>query len=152
MRWLEKSGWQFGYPSIARHAGKEIPSTIQHRYSYTIHLSLPLSLAKKYPFRTDVHLYGWEDIEWGMRLRDGGVRLFYEPRARVLHHHHLTLEDSLQRINTLGRAAVEMQKIVPGFDRVPSGMKLFLYKIAALLPTMTGKHRRAFLEGILAIR
>jgi glycosyltransferase involved in cell wall biosynthesis len=150
MRWLETSGWQFGYPSIARYVHEVIPPAVQHQYSYTSHISLPLSIAKKIPFRTDVHLYGWEDIEWGMRLRDAGVQLVYESDARALHHHHMTLENSLKRMETLGRSAVEIQKKVPEFDRAPKGWRLLAYRILSLLPTMSGKHRKAFLRGLIA--
>lgn len=148
MQWLETSGWQFGYPMIARYAHGVLPTEIQHRFTYTSHISLPTEIAKTFPFRTDVHLYGWEDIEWGMRLKNAGVRLVYEPDAKALHHHHITLEDSLKRMEILGRSAVEIQKKVPEFDRVPKGWKLWVYKIAALLPTMAGRHRKAFLCGL----
>lgn len=148
MRWLEKSGWQFGYPQISSYSGALVPESIQHQFTYTSHISLPLTEAKKNMFRTDVHLYGWEDIEWGMRLKEAGVRLYYEPKAKALHHHRMTMEDSLQRMHTLGRSAVEIQKKVPAFDRLPQGWKLFAYRVAALLPTMTGKHRKAFLQGL----
>ena len=147
MMWLEKSGWQFGYQSLQKYQGKCILSDTQHLYSYTSHISLPISIAKQFPFRSDLTLYGWEDIEWGMRLRDAGIRLFYEPEAKALHHHHLEFEDSLKRMETLGRSAKEIEKIIPAFDRVPKGFKLFLYKLAAMLPTMSGKHRAAFLGG-----
>ena len=83
-----------------------------------------------------------------MRLKNSGVRLYYEPHARALHHHRMTLEDSLKRMETLGRSAVEIQRKVPQFDRVPKGLKLFCYRLAALLPTMAGQHRRAFLQGL----
>ncbi len=148
MTWLETSGWQFGYPSIAKYAHGYLPTKIQHQYTYTSHISVSLETAKKHPFRTDVHLYGWEDIEWGMRLRNAGVRLWYEPEAKALHHHKITLENSLQRMETLGRSAVEIQKTTPEFDRVPSGWKLAAYRLLALLPTMAGKHRLAFIKSI----
>ncbi len=152
MTWLETSGWQFGYHalnrSLATGAGPFIPPSIQHKFSYTIHISLPLSEAKKNLFRTDVHLYGWEDVEWGMRLKNAGVRLYYEPHAKALHHHRMTLEDSLKRMETLGRSAMEIQKKVPEFDRVPKGWKLLAYRVLSLLPTMSGKHRKAFLIGL----
>jgi hypothetical protein len=51
-------------------------------------------------------------------------------------------------MRTLGRSAVELQKSVPGFDRVPAGWKLLAYKVLSGLPDMAGRHRRAFLEGI----
>ncbi len=152
MRWLESSGWQFGYRALNRSeatgAGPFIPSDIQHRFTYTSHISLPLEIAKKHVFRTDVHLYGWEDIEWGMRLKNSGVRLLYEPRAKAFHHHHITLKDSLKRMEILGRSATLIQEKVPEFDRVPKGWKLLAYNIAVLLPTMAGRHRRAFLRGL----
>ncbi len=152
MRWLETSGWQFGYCTLNRSratgSGPFIPSSVQHRYTYTSHISVPLSIAKKHPFRTDVHLYGWEDIEWGIRLRSAGVRLCYEPDAKALHHHRMSYEDSLLRMETLGRSAVAIAKKVSEFDRNPKGWKLFLYRCAALLPTMAGRHTRAFLRGL----
>ncbi len=148
MTWLEKSGWQFGYPAISVYAHTLLPADIQHKFTYTSHISLPLTEAKKHLFRTDVHLYGWEDIEWGLRLKNSGVRLYYEPSAKALHHHHITLEDSLQRMETLGRSAVEIHKKVPEFDRVPKGWKLLVYRIMSLLPTMAGRHRKAFLDGL----
>jgi len=148
MTWLETSGWQFGYPQIAAYSHALIPENIQHQYTYTSHISLSLSEAKKNLFRTDVHLYGWEDIEWGMRLSNAGVHLYYEPRAKALHHHRMTLQDSLKRMETLGVSAVEIKEKVPDFDRVPKGWKLFYYRLAALLPTMAGKHRLAFIKNI----
>ena len=148
MRWLEISGWQFGYPQIEKFSHNFLPRDIQHKYTYTSHISLPIEIAKKFPFRSDVSLYGWEDVEWGMRLRDAGVPLFYEPSAIALHHHHITLDDSLKRMQTLGRSAVEIQKKVPEFDRVPRGWKLLAYRICALFPAMAGSHRRAFLRGL----
>lgn len=152
MTWLETSGWQFGYPQISAYSHTLIPDNLQHRYTYTSHISLPLSEAKKNLFRTDVHLYGWEDVEWGMRLKKAGVHLYYEPRAKALHHHRMTLQDSLKRMETLGKSAVEIAQKVPEFDRVPKGWKLLCYRVAALLPTMAGSHRRAFLCGIARSR
>jgi GT2 family glycosyltransferase len=150
MHWLEKSGWQFGYPMIADYAHDFVPVEIQHRFTYTSHISMPKNIAACFPFREDVRLYGWEDIEWGTRLATAGVRLFYEPGARALHHHHLTMEGSLVRMHTLGKSVVHLKKIAPELDRVPTGFKLLKYRIAALLPTMDGKHRKAFLEGMAA--
>lgn len=152
MRWLETSGWQFGYPMIAQYADAQIPHELQHRFTYTSNISLPTEIAKKFPFRTDVSLYGWEDIEWGMRLRDAGIPLFYDANAKAVHHHHITVEQSLKRMEVLGRSVVALKKNVPELDRVPTGWKLIAYKASALLPTMSGKHRKAFVEGMALAR
>jgi GT2 family glycosyltransferase len=148
MAWLERSGWQFGYGRLSRFAGRRVPALLQHRFTYTSHISLPRQVALAHPFREDVTLYGWEDVEWGTRLRDAGIPLVYEPAARALHHHHLTLEMSLARMEILGRSAREIAEKVTSFDRVPRGGKRFVYELAALLPTMAGRHRRAFLRGL----
>jgi len=148
MRWLESSGWQFGYPLLKHYEHKPILKEIQHRFTYTSHISLPTDIAKRFPFREDVTLYGWEDIEWGSRLRDAGIALVFEPDARALHHHHITLASSLKRMEILGRAAVAMEKVLPDFDRLPRGWKRIAYAIAAQIPTMTGRHRKAFLLGM----
>ncbi len=148
MRWLERSGWQFGYPMIERYAHAVLPPEIQRRFTYTSHLSIPTSVARAHPFREDVSLYGWEDIEWGMRLRDAGIKLFYEPDARAYHHHPMTLTESLRRMETLGRSAVRMEKIAPGLRVVPRGWKKVAYQLISLLPTMRGRHAQAFLAGM----
>ena len=151
MTWLERSGWQFGYPMIEQYARKAIPKNIQHRFTYTSHISLPTAIAKQFPFREDVSLYGWEDILWGTKLRDTEVQLIYEPDAKALHHHHIELAESLKRMETIGKSLQKMREIDPTFDRIPKGWKLWAHQIMALLPTMRGQHERAFLRGILTM-
>ncbi|MAE68619.1 hypothetical protein CL635_02315 [bacterium] len=148
MEWLMRSGWQFGYPKIESYAGDFLPKHIQHLFCYTSHLSVSTEVAKRTPFREDVSLYGWEDIEWGMRLRESGVQVYYEPQAKAFHHHIITMEDSLKRMETIGESAVVLSRVVPEFDRIPRGWKRIAYEIFAKFPTMAGKHRAAFLKGI----
>jgi hypothetical protein len=125
---------------------------MQHRFTYTSHLSVPTIVAKRTPFREDVTLYGWEDIEWGLRLRRAGVKLWYAPDAKAFHHHPLTLEQSLARMETLGESAVYLTTIAPGLDRLPKGWKWAAYHLLALLPTMRGKHAKSFIGGIKKAR
>ncbi|MDA1208769.1 MAG: glycosyltransferase family 2 protein [bacterium] len=144
MHWLETSGWQFGYPKIQKYKHRFLPKTIAHKFTYTSHISVPTSVAKKFPFDKDVKMYGWEDVHWGSELRDANVHLYYEPDARALHHHFISMEDSLKRMETLGRSIAAF----PSLDRRPTGWKLWAYRLSALLPTMVGRHRRAFLKGL----
>lgn len=144
MKWLEKSGWQFGYPLIEAYAKNFIPQNIQHRFTYTSHISVPTDIVKEHPFREDVTMYGWEDVEWGERLKHVPLKLFYEPDAQAHHHHSLTMEESLDRMETLGKSLAYFQ----GLDRHPKGLKRVAYRLASVLPTMSGKHRKAFLKGL----
>ena len=148
MRWLESSGWQFGYSQLRPFAHLPISPSLQHRFTYTSHISLPTEIAKKLPFREDVTLYGWEDIEWGLRLKNADIPLIYEPDAKAFHHHHMELEDSLRRMETLGKSAVIMEKLVPELKLVPKGWKKMKYRIASLLPGLRGQHAGAFLRGL----
>jgi GT2 family glycosyltransferase len=50
--------------------------------------------------------YGWEDIELGLRLRQAGVRLRYEPAALAYHHHRQSLEDLQPKLRQAGAGAV----------------------------------------------
>ncbi|MDD4319093.1 MAG: glycosyltransferase [Candidatus Peribacteraceae bacterium] len=145
MRWLEKTGWQFGFSFLQPHAF--VPADKQHRFTYTANISLPTAIARKVPFKEGINLYGWEDVEWGMRLREAGAHLFYEPDAKVLHHHRITLEDSLKRMETLGTSAVLFERMAPDMHIVPKGWKRLAYGLIAYLPTMRGRHAGAFLKG-----
>lgn len=148
MRWLEKTGWQFGYGKIAKYAHNFIPAPVQHRFTYTSHLSLPTSIAREYAFRDDVSHYGWEDIEWGLRLRQAHIPLYYQPDAKALHHHRITLEDSLKRMEIIGKSLAHISQKNAEFDRMPKGWKWWIYRMVSILPTMRGKHYRALLKGI----
>ena len=148
MRWLEKSGWQFGYPLIRKYTHDFVPAELQERFSYTSQISVPTVTARHLPFREDVSLYGWEDIEWGQRLKETGIRLYYEPDAKALHHHHLSLEQSLERMEILGMSLVSMARRIPTFKKKLARRRVLALHMLASLPTMSGMHRRAFLRGI----
>jgi glycosyltransferase involved in cell wall biosynthesis len=148
MRWMERSGVQFGYPRIQQYARDFIPRPVQHWFTYTSHLSLPTYLLRHHPFREDVALYGWEDIEWGKRLAEAGVPLFYDPDARAYHHHVFTDEEVWERSRQLGFSAGEMERLVPSLRLCPRGWKRAAYAAYASLPTRRGKHCRMFLQGL----
>jgi len=148
MTWLEQSGWQFGYPHIEPYKHDFVPEPRQHLYTYTSQISIKTELAKKFPFKEDLTLYGWEDILWGEELRRAGIRLYYEPDAVAHHRHSITLEDSLRRMRTLGNSAVITTAKYPYLDRVPKGWKVLAYWWFGSFPTIRGAHRRAFLKGV----
>ncbi|MDB4979132.1 MAG: glycosyl transferase family protein [Candidatus Peribacteria bacterium] len=148
MKYLETSGWQFGYPALEPYRHMLIPTQRQESFTYTSHISIPAPIAKQIQFREDVTLYGWEDMEWGMRLREVGIRLFYQPDAKAFHHHPMTLEQSLKRVETLGKSAVITERMNPGLSVTPKSWKKLIYPAIALLPTMRGRHAKAFLKGI----
>ena len=112
MKWMERSGVQFGYPKIAACAQDFIPKEKQHWFTYTSHISLPAKVLYQNKFREDVPLYGWEDMEWGKRLADAGVGLFYEPGAKAYHHHAYTDAEVWRRSELLGVSAKRMEGLL----------------------------------------
>ncbi len=148
MTWLEKSGWQFGYPFIHKHRHGFLPKAEQHSFTYTSNISVPMSVARQHTFLEQVKHYGWEDIEWGQRLKVAGIPVYYEPDAKALHHHKITMEDSLKRMEILGKSVNHIELLSEELKIRPAGMKLLGYRITALLPTMSGRHRKAFLKGL----
>ena len=150
MRWLEKTGWQFGFDALEPHAQQRVPEDVQHRYTYASNLSLPTNVARAVPFPEGLTEYGGEDIVFGSELKKLGVGLVYVPSARAAHRHRIELDDSLKRMCAIGKTAAIMAARDPAFDRLPKGWKLLAYRALALLPTMRGKHAKALLDGIKA--
>ncbi len=148
MKWMEKSGVQFGYPKIEKYRHNFLPEEIQHFYTYTSHISLPSKIFHRHRFREDVTLYGWEDVEWGNRLAESGISLFYEPAAKAYHHHEFTDEEVWERSRLLGESAVKMEKLVLGMKIIPRGFKKLTYQIFSFLPTYRGRHCKNFLNGM----
>lgn len=152
MRWMEQSGVQFGYPKIERYAGAVIPERIQQWFTYTSNISLPAKILYQNKFYEEALLYGWEDIEWGKRMMDRGVPLFYEPNAKAYHHHAYTDAEVWKRSRMLGQAAVRLEAKIPSLKITPRGIKKMAYGIIGLFPTKKGKHYREFLSGMKSAR
>lgn len=148
MRWLDKTGWQFGYAFLEAYAGTRVPEAMQHRFTYAGNLSMRAEVARSTPFPEGVDGYGWEDVAFGMELKKKGVGLVYQPSARALHRHHIVLEDSLARMRAIGKSARIFARRDPSLDIEPTGWKLLAYRVLALLPTIRGKHAKALLEGL----
>jgi glycosyltransferase involved in cell wall biosynthesis len=148
MRWLDQTGWQFGFAFLERYAGQRVPEDVQHAFTYASNLSMPAGVARATPFPEGVTEYGWEDVVFGMELRKKGVGLLYQPAARALHRHRIELADSLRRMRAIGKTAELFARRDPAFDRRPRGWKLAAYRVLALLPTIRGLHAKALLDGM----
>ena len=148
MRWMEKTGLQFGYPKIQKYAHDFISEDQQQWFTYTSHISLSSRKLFQHQFREDVSLYGWEDIEWGKRLADAGIPLYYEPDAVAYHHHSYSDAEIRERSKLLGESAIKMEQLVPEMKIAPRGFKRIAYWLLSLIPINRGRHCRAFLRGM----
>lgn len=119
-------GHQFAYEKLDR---GESPN---FNFFYTSNLSLPRSLLQKASFDPDFHHYGWEDIELGYRLeKKHHLRLLYAPSA-VAYHDHLLTEKTLEpRMEAIGRSVVFFHQKHPELNKIPTGMKYWIFRILA---------------------
>lgn len=128
MRFLENSGWQFGYGFLK-------PGFMErddaYKFFYTSNISMKKSFFEQEKFNESFKGYGWEDIELGYRLAARhGMRLFYEPQARAYHHHLVPESDLPKKMQAVGRSARLFEELHPEVRVVPRGWKRLLIRLA----------------------
>lgn len=109
MVWLEQ-GTQNAYGALAGATWVD-----PQRYLYGANVSLKRSLAIRAGGYDAQRFsgYGWEDVEFGVRLAARKFRLFYEPTARALHVHPHTIQSFLVRHRAAGQSLVTLQALHP---------------------------------------
>ncbi|MEY2470251.1 MAG: hypothetical protein QOF21_2949 [Actinomycetota bacterium] len=80
-RWMDWSGTQFDYDQIDPSADAGFG-----RF-FSCNVSVPRSLYEKAGGFDESFVYYYEDLDFGWRLDEAGMRLRYEPSARALHLH-----------------------------------------------------------------
>ncbi len=58
------------------------------------------------------------------------MKLFYEPKAKGLHHHHILESDLPEKMQKVGQSAVIFKKLQPEVAIMPTGLKALLIKLA----------------------
>jgi glycosyltransferase involved in cell wall biosynthesis len=106
--YINEHGLQFGYALI------EDRERVPFNFLYTSNLSLPRALLLAEPFDLRFPYAAWEDIELAYRLeRRQGLRLVYEPAARVAHDHPTDLRRFMARQERAGFSAVHFYRLHP---------------------------------------
>lgn len=87
-------------------------------YFWTTNVSLPLATIRAIGgFNESFSEYGWEDIDVGLRLRFGGVRAVFNPRALVYHYKPRPRSGNVERMiaqaRAQGRTAVQLAQLHP---------------------------------------
>jgi glycosyltransferase involved in cell wall biosynthesis len=107
-RWLDWSGTQFEYHTIV---GEEAG----WGRLYTSNVSLKRELYLKVGGLDEEFVFGYEDIDLGLRLHQVGLRLLYEPRARVSHVHRYEWPAIQRRFRLVGGGEYLMVRKHPDF-------------------------------------
>lgn len=117
LRWLERSGTQFSYGDM------QDGTQVGPDRFYASNVSLKRAMLQKTGQRFDERLRFCEDSEFGARMSQRGMRLWYHASAHVDHLHPTNLRSSLRRMNALGEAAAVMEGVAPEtFARITSGL------------------------------
>jgi glycosyltransferase involved in cell wall biosynthesis len=103
MRWLAPEGPQFHYNTISD------PSDAGFDHFYTCNISLEKKWfdSEKFDEQFDC---AFDDIELGLRLEKKGLKIFYEPKAKVYHSHFYDEKSFGERMKRVGRSAVALFK------------------------------------------
>lgn len=106
MKWLEM-GYQNAY-NLIRHGEQ-----VDWSFSYTGNISVKRRFLEETNEYFDERFppYGYEDVEWGFRLMKRNFILMYNRNAKGFHHHQITLENSLKRIERVGESARALRTI-----------------------------------------
>ena len=107
LRYINEHGLQFGYALI------QDPAKVPFNFFYTSNLSLSRELLLAEPFDLSFPYAAWEDIEVAYRLEKRGLRLVYEPAARVAHDHPTDLARFAKRQERAGYCAVVFWRLHP---------------------------------------
>ncbi|MEO7794792.1 MAG: glycosyltransferase [Thermoanaerobaculia bacterium] len=139
LRFINEQGPQFGYALIRD------PENVPFNFFYTSNLSLRRARLLEEPFDEGFPDPAWEDIEASVRLFRRGLRLVYEPRARLEHDHPTDFRSFAQRQERAGASAVLFARKHPelaGFLGIgPDG--------PAALPSRLSQLRREWLVRTL---
>lgn len=87
-------------------------------FFWTTNVSLPLATMRAIGgFNEEFSEYGWEDIDVGLRLRFGGVKATFNPKALVYHckprPRSCNVEKMIAQARAQARTAVQLAKIHP---------------------------------------
>jgi GT2 family glycosyltransferase len=112
MRWLDRSGLQFGYDTWLREGPVAVPASA----FYTANLSMRRELVtevggfdERFPFPA------YEDLELATRLTDHGLRMEYRPAALAYHRRAIDLPTFVRRMARVGESAELMRSVRPDF-------------------------------------
>jgi glycosyltransferase involved in cell wall biosynthesis len=98
MRWLAPAGPQFHFNNIKNH------NSAGFDHFYTCNISLEKKWLETEKFDEQFEC-AFEDIELGLRLEKKGLKIFFDPEAKVFHSHFYDEERFGERMKRVGKAA-----------------------------------------------
>ena len=119
-------GIQFHYDNI-----KDKNNVKMH--FYTSNISLEKKWFDNEKYSNNFNNYGLEDLELGYRLENKGLRVIYNPLAKVYHVHSYNFEQFCERMRKVGRSAVIFIQIHPELKRKYIPRLMGVYKLGSFI-------------------
>jgi len=107
LKYINEFGPQFGYALI------ENPEDVPFKFFYASNISLCRDFLLRHPFSDAFPNAAWEDIECGYRMEKAGMRLVFNPRSTVLHHHDTSIARFCRRQEKVGYSSVIFYRLAP---------------------------------------
>lgn len=133
MKWLvDKSNMHFDYESIDK---LEI---IPWNYFWTCNISLKRSfiIDNGLFFDESFAVAAWEDVEYGWRAFDKGLRIYFDKTLVAYHDHYFELKDMLNRFYSHGRGLYTIKGKLPD-KHTPPLARTHIRLAARLLMVLT---------------
>jgi hypothetical protein len=112
---------QFDFQSVARDGA-------DWRHFYTSNISLKRSLVGDLRFSSAFQGWGFEDIEFGYRLFQKGLRLIYQKDCVVFHDHPQNLDSVLRQTRNARENALVFERLHPEVSLLPRGGRAFVLR------------------------
>ena len=154
-RWLETSGIMFSFKGLKN----ERQTDFWH--FYTGNISMKKKWFERFKFDESFKAYGWEDIMLGYEMLNKGGELYYLKNAKAENCRSLNKKDLFpNRMKSIGSSAVLFQQKYPKVNVVPSGFRLFIFKLISFAPVLFvlscikkewgwyAESKKWFLEGV----
>lgn len=107
--WLESTGRFFGAP-LDEETG-EVPEDFFYVGNASVKRELIDAAGR---FDEDFPYHAWDDYEYGLRLREQGMRSRLIPGADVVHDHAIDLQERLVQMREAGESAAIHERKAPG--------------------------------------
>jgi len=133
MRWLDNGGPHFKFYKIG-----DASSADPSRFFYTCNISLKRKflLGNCEFFDEEFSIAGWEDLEFGHRLKKRGLELKFDKEARAYHFRYVSFQDACKRMFKIGQTShIIEKKIQRGGKDVKEGpcLRKYLKKIKLIV-------------------
>lgn len=127
MQWLAPCGFGFNYCDIKN------PDNVDFSHFYTSNISLEKKWLEQEKFDPIFKGYGFEDIDLGYRLFKKGLKIIYNPKAKVFHCHQISLGEYCSKSEQIAKALILFSKKHPELSKKWIKPILSVYLISALL-------------------